>query len=66
MYKFYCNNPNGNLQAGDCVIRAICKVTDELGKRFTLNFLLKVMDLLIVLSVIQLMISQTTTQKVRL
>lgn len=29
MYKFYCNNPSGNLQAGDCVIRAICKVTGE-------------------------------------
>ena len=29
MYKFYCNNPSGNLQAGDCVIRAICKVTGD-------------------------------------
>lgn len=29
MYKFYCNNPANNLRAGDCVIRAICKVTGE-------------------------------------
>lgn len=27
MYVFYCNNPANNLRAGDCVIRAICKVT---------------------------------------
>lgn len=29
MYKFYCNNPSGNVRAGDCVIRAICAVTGE-------------------------------------
>ena len=29
MYVFYCNNPAGNVRAGDCVIRAICKVTGD-------------------------------------
>ena len=29
MYVFYCNNPANNLRAGDCVIRAICKVTGD-------------------------------------
>lgn len=29
MYVFYCNNPAGNARAGDCVIRAICKLTGD-------------------------------------
>lgn len=29
MFVFYCNNPAGDLQSGDCVIRAICKVTGD-------------------------------------
>lgn len=29
MYVFYCNNPAGNIRAGDCVIRAICKLTGD-------------------------------------
>lgn len=29
MYKYYNENPCGNHRAGDCVIRAISKVTDK-------------------------------------
>lgn len=29
MFVKFCNNPRGNLRAGDCVIRAICAATGD-------------------------------------
>ena len=47
MYVFYCNNPADNLRAGDCVIRAISKITGDTWEKSIPNFLLKVMVSLI-------------------